>query len=81
MGRENESLSRWSRLHDQDGRHAHMVKHSEIFSSRSQSPRILKLGMLHLELMFYNQRVNEFTMTGNTARSNLRLSGEKRYMH
>ena len=42
----NESLYKWSRSHDQDGRHAHIwYKPLKIFFSRTRSPMILKLGM------------------------------------
>ena len=42
-GRGNESLYKWSRSHDQDGRHAQ--KPLKIFFSRTRSPMILKLGI------------------------------------
>ena len=46
LGRGNESLYKWSRSHDQDGRHAHIwLKPLKIFFSRTRSPMILKLGM------------------------------------
>ena len=46
LGRGNESLYKWSRSHDQDGRHAHIwEKPLKIFFSRTRSPMILKLGM------------------------------------
>ena len=46
LGRGNESVYKWSRSHDQDGRHAHIWwKLLKIFFSRTRSPMILKLGL------------------------------------
>ena len=46
LGRGNESLYKWSRSHDQDGRHAQKCsKPKKIFFSRTTGPIALKLGM------------------------------------
>ena len=55
VGRGNESLYKWSRSLDQDGRHANiLLKPLKIFFSRTGSPMILKLGMKHLGLKLCN---------------------------
>ena len=62
--------------HDQVGRHAHivMVKTLKIFNSGTKRPMILKLGMQHQVLEYYQVCSNDvpgLTLTYFTARSNL----------
>ena len=45
MGWGNESLFAGSRLHDQDGRHAHKSKKSSKFFSGTSRPSVINLGM------------------------------------
>ena len=74
LGRGNESLYKWSRSHDQDGRHAHIwYKPLKIFFSRTRNPMILKLGMQHSEPKLYKVCINDepgLTLAYFTARSN-----------
>ena len=73
LGRGNESLYKWSRSHDQDGRHAHIwLKPLKIFS-RTRSPRTLKIGMQHKGLKLYKDYINDdpgLTLAYFRARSN-----------
>ena len=65
-GKGEESLYKWSRSHDQDGRHAHIwQKPSKIFY-RTNSPMVMKLGMEHYVLKLYKVYINdapELTLT------------------
>ena len=54
LGRGNESLYKWSRSHDQDGRHGYKKqKRLKTFFFRTRRPMILKLGMNHLGMEPY----------------------------
>ena len=80
MGRGKESLYKWSRSHDQDGHHAHIYgkKPSKIFSYRTNSPIIMKLGMKHYVLKLYKVYINddpELTLTHFKTVSNLAKLG------
>ena len=48
--------TKWSMSHVKDGRHANINK---IFSSRTRSPMILKLDMLHQSLKLYKFYIND----------------------
>ena len=66
MGWGEESLFKWSRSHDQDGRHAHI--------SGTKRPMTCKLGMQHRVLEYYQVCLNDdpgLTFTYFTTRSNL----------
>ena len=75
MGWKNESLFKWSRSHDQYGRHAHIWKNlKKIFFSGTKQPMTLKVGMQHRVLKYYQICSNDdpgLTLTYFTARSNL----------
>ena len=77
MGWGNESLLKWSRSHDQYGRHAHiiMVKTLKIFSG-TKRPMTLKLSMQHQLLEYYQFYSNDnpgLTLTFFMVRTNLLL--------
>ena len=68
MGRGKESLYKWSRSHDKDGRQA-LIK-----ISRTGSPMILKLGMQRWRLKLYKVYINDDplqTLTNLMTMSNL----------
>ena len=75
MGSGKESLYKFYRSHDQDGRHAHLwLKPSKIFSYRTNSPMIMILGMEQLVLKLYKVYMNgdpELTLTHFKTVSNL----------
>ena len=68
-----QSLYKWSRSHDQDGRNGYKQQNpSKIFFFRMRRPMISKLGMKHLEMELYKLYINqdpEMTLTYLTARS------------
>ena len=73
LGRENEILYKWSRSHDQDGRHGYEYqKRLKIFFFRTRRSMILKLGKKHLGIELYKNFINHdpgMTLTYFTARS------------
>ena len=75
LGKGNKSLYIWSRSHDQDGRHAHIwCKPLKIFSYRTYSHMIMKLGMGYFVLKFYEVYIHddpELSLTYFTTMSNL----------
>ena len=75
LGWGNESLFKWYWSHDQDGRHADiLVKSLKNLLLQNQRPMILKLGMQHRVLEYYQVCSNDdpgLTLTYLTARSNL----------
>ena len=75
LGRGNESLHKWSRSHDQDGRHAQKCsKPLKIFFSGTGGPISTKLGIMHRGLQPIIVYINDdpgLTLTYFTARSNL----------
>ena len=73
LGRVNESLYKWSKSHDQDGRNGYkQQKPLKIFFSRTRRPMILKLGMKHQAMKLYKVYINHdpgMILTFFTARS------------
>ena len=67
-------MFKWSRSHDQDGRHVHIWKNNKNCSSLTEGPMTLKLSMQH-RVFEYNQVCSNdalrLTLTYFTARSNL----------
>ena len=74
MGWGNERLRKWTRSHDQDGRHAHIwYKHDKFFFSGTKRPMTLKVDMQHWVLEYYQVCSNDdsgLTLTYFMARSN-----------
>ena len=71
------NVFKWSRSHDQDGRHAHMwLKHEKIFFSGTKRLMTMKVCMHHQVLKYYQIYSNDdpvLTLTYFTTRSNLVL--------
>ena len=68
----NQSLYKWSRSHDQDGRQAHLWLIPFKNLLQNQSPMIFKFGMQHGGLGLYKICINGdlgLTLTYFTARS------------
>ena len=60
LGKEQTKYTYRFRSHDQDGRHARIwLKPSKIFSYRTNSPMIMKLGMEHYKLKLYKLYIND----------------------
>ena len=68
LGRGNESLYKWSRSYDQDGRHGYIYqKPLKIFFFRTRRPMILKqLGMKHQGIELYNVCINHDPRTARS---------------
>ena len=73
LGSRKESLYKWYRSHDQDGPH-YGKNLQKIFSYRTDSPMIMKLGMEQYVLKLYKVYINddlELTLTHFKTMSNL----------
>ena len=74
LGWGNESLYKWSKSHDQDGRHAHIYYILKVFFSGTERLMTLKLGIQHGGHEYYHVCSNDtlgLTLTYFMARSNL----------